>query len=130
MATLIIGGNGLVGTRLVSHLCGMGEEVISFSGHKPSCEVKGCTYVQGDVTEYGTINQILHTHKVERILHNAAVSHPKLFLDNPYKIYRTNVVGTLTALEAARNYGVSRFVYMSSGAVYGSVSLELSLIHI
>ena len=43
MATLIIGGNGLVGTRLVSHLCGMGEEVISFSGHKPSCEMKGCT---------------------------------------------------------------------------------------
>lgn len=124
MATLIIGGNGLVGTRLVSHLCGMGEEVISFSGHKPSCEVKGCTYVQGDVTEYGTINQILHTHKVDRILHNAAVSHPKLFLDNPYKIYRTNVVGTLTALEAARNYGVERFVYMSSGAVYGNVSLE------
>ena len=45
-------------------------------------------------------------------------------MDNPYKIYRTNVVGTLTALEAARNYGVERFVYMSSGAVYGNVSLE------
>lgn len=82
-------------------------------------------YLQGDVTEYGTINQILHTHKVERILHNAAVSHPKLFRDNPYKIYRVNVGGTLTALEAARNYGISRFIYMSSGAVYGNTAREI-----
>lgn len=124
MATLIIGGNGLVGTRLVRHLCQQGETVISFSGHAPASEVKGCTYYQGDVTEYGTINQILHTHSVDRIIHNAAVSHPKLFLDNPYKIYRINVTGTLTALEAARNFGIRRFIYISSGAVYGSVSLE------
>lgn len=124
MATLIIGGNGLVGTRLVKHLCNQGEEVISFSGHRPSAEVEGCTYYQGDVTEYGTINQILHRHKVDRIIHNAAVSHPKLFLDNPYKIYRTNVTGTLTTLEAARNYGIDRYLYISSGAVYGNVNLE------
>lgn len=124
MATLLIGGNGLIGTRLVTHLVSHGEEVISFSGHAPAAEVPGVTYVQGDVTEYGTLNQILHKHKVSRIIHNAAVSHPKLFLDNPYKIYRINVTGTLTALESARNFGVDRFIYISSGAVYGSVSLE------
>lgn len=124
MATLLIGGNGLVGTGLVKHLSMNGEEVISFSGHAPAQEVPGVTYVQGDVTEYGTINQILHTHKVDRIIHNAAVSHPKLFLDNPYKIYRINVQGTLTSLEAARNFGIQRYIYMSSGAVYGNVSLE------
>jgi len=124
MATLIIGGNGLIGTHLVKHLCDMGEEVISFSSHQPGVLVKGCKYIAGDVTEYGTLNQILHTHKVDRILHNAAVSHPKLFRENPYKIYRINVGGTLTALEAARNYGVSRFIYMSSGAVYGNTTRE------
>lgn len=124
MSTLLIGGNGLVGTRLVRHLADQGEEVISFSGHAPSFEVKGVSYVQGDITEYGTINQVLHQHKIDRIIHNAAVSHPKLFLDNPYKIFRINVTGTLTALEAARNFGVERFLYISSGAVYGNVHLE------
>lgn len=124
MSTLLIGGNGLVGTRLVKHLADHGEEVISFSGHAPAAPVNGVTYVQGDITEYGTINQILHQHKVDRIIHNAAVSHPKLFLDNPYKIFRINVTGTLTALEAARNFGIDRFIYISSGAVYGNVSLE------
>ena len=76
------------------------------------------------MTEYGTLNQVLHEHPVDRIIHNAAVSHPKLFLDNPYRIYRTNVTGTLVSLEAARNFGVRRYIYISSGAVYGSVSLD------
>ncbi|MCI9179730.1 MAG: NAD(P)-dependent oxidoreductase [Lachnospiraceae bacterium] len=125
MATLIIGGNGLVGTRLVKYLCEMGEEVISFSAHAPAQEVKGCVYVQGDVTEYGTLNMLLKNYPVERILHNAAVSHPKLFRDNPYKIYRTNVLGTMISLEAARNYGISRYLYMSSGAVYGNISMDI-----
>ena len=59
MATLLIGGNGLVGTALVRYLTEQGEAVISFSAHSPSEEVNGCTYIQGDVTEYGTINMIL-----------------------------------------------------------------------
>jgi uncharacterized protein YbjT (DUF2867 family) len=36
MATLLIGGNGLVGTRLVRHLAEMGEQVIVYSGHAPA----------------------------------------------------------------------------------------------
>ena len=125
MATLLIGGNGLVGTALVRYLTEQGEAVISFSAHSPSEEVNGCTYIQGDVTEYGTINMILRNYKIDRILHNAAVSHPKLFRDNPYKIYRTTVLGTMTSLEAARNYGIERYLYMSSGAVYGNVSMDV-----
>lgn len=121
MSTLLIGGNGLIGTGLVNYFVGLGEEIISFSAHQPEKPVPGCIYVQGDVTEYGTLNMILKNYQVDRILHNAAVSHPKLLRDNPYKIYRTNVLGTLTSLEAARNYGVKRYVYMSSSAVYGNV---------
>ena len=125
MATLLIGGNGLIGSGLVKYLCEAGEEVISFSSHEPAKRIPGCTYVQGDVTEYGTINMILKNYPIDRILHNAAVSHPKLFRDNPYKIYRINVMGTLTTLEAARNYGVKRYVYMSSSAVYGNTDRDL-----
>lgn len=125
MAILLIGGNGLVGTRLVSYLAKAGEELIVFSGHAPAVQLSGVTYYQGDVTEYGTLNQILHKHKVDRIVHNAAVSHPKLFADNPYKVFRVNVTGTLTSLEAARNYGIDRFIYISSGAVYGNVHLDV-----
>lgn len=125
MATLLIGGNGLIGTKLVEYLCRNGEKVISYSLHPPKELVDGCTYIQGDVTEYGTLNMILKEHKVDRIIHNAGISHPKMFIDNPYKIYRTNVSGVLTSLEAARNFGIQRYVYVSSGAVYGNVHYDV-----
>lgn len=125
MATLLIGGNGLIGTKLVEYLCKKGEMVISYSLHQPVDKVKGCVYVQGDITEYGTLNMILKNYAVDRIIHNAGISHPKMFIDNPYKIYRTNVTGVLTSLEAARNYGISRYVYISSGAVYGNVHYNM-----
>ena len=125
METLIIGGNGLVGTALIKKLCERGEKIISFSSRPPEYRAEGCTYYQGDITEYGTINMIFKNHRVARVIHNAAISHPKLFTDNPYKIFRVNVTGTLTALEAARNFGVQRFVYMSSCAVYGDVKADV-----
>ena len=48
MATLLIGGNGLVGTRLVQHLVNMGEQVISYSAHPPRVPVEGVIYIQGE----------------------------------------------------------------------------------
>ncbi len=125
MAVLLIGCNGLIGTKLTEYLCQRGEEVIAYSLHAPVNPVPGCKYVQGDVTDYGTINMIFRNHNIERVIHNAGISHPKLLIDNPYKIYRTNVAGVMTSLEAARNYGVSRYVYISSGAVYGNVHYDV-----
>lgn len=125
MATLLIGSNGLIGTRLSAYLADHGEKVISYSLHAPAEKHSAVEYIQGDVTDYGTLNMILKDNNVERIIHNAGVSHPKMFLDNPYKIYRTNVNGVLTSLESARNYGVSRYVYISSGAVYGNVHYDV-----
>ena len=140
MATLLIGGNGLVGTRLVRHLSEMGEQVIVYSGHAPAARVDGCVYYQGDVTEYGTLNQVLHEHPVDRIIHNAAVSHPKLFLDNPYRIYRTNVTGTLVSLDTVPEtvplhgespYGASKVACEELVRNYGldSASLRVGFVY-
>ena len=95
MSTLLIGGNGLIGTRLSAYLADHGEEVFSYSLHSPSQKHPGVHYIQGDVTDYGTLNMLLKQNHIDRIIHNAGVSHPKMFRDNPYKIYRTNVNGCL-----------------------------------
>lgn len=125
MSTLLIGGNGLVGTCLVEHLCEKGEEVLSYSRNIPEQKIKGCEYARGDVNEYDTITNILKNHKVDRVIHNAGVSHPKMFRDDPDMIYKTNVGGVLTSLRAAKEYGIDRYVYISSGAVYGDVHYDL-----
>ena len=96
MSTLLIGGNGLIGTRLSAYLADHGEEVFSYSLHSPSQKHPGVHYIQGDVTDYGTLNMLLKQNHIDRIIHNAA-----------------------------RNYGVDRYVYISSGAVYGNVHYDV-----
>lgn len=58
MSTLLIGGNGLIGTRLSAYLADHGEEVFSYSLHSPSQKHPGVHYIQGDVTDYGTLNHV------------------------------------------------------------------------
>lgn len=108
----------MIGTNLIQRLCAHGKELVVYSGHAPKQPVEGCIYYQGDVTDYGTLNMVCKSHSIECVIHNAGVSSPKLYPDNPYKVYKTNVIGVLTALEAARNYGVPRFIYVSSAGVY------------
>ena len=61
MSTLLIGGNGLIGTRLSAYLADHGEEVFSYSLHSPSQKHPGVHYIQGDVTDYGTLNRVVPT---------------------------------------------------------------------
>lgn len=121
MAVLLIGGGGLLGKGIVKAFAERGQNIIVYSGHAPESPVKGNIYYQGDVTEYGTLQNIMRKHDVDCVIHNAAISSPLLHKDNPYKVCRTNVQGTLTALEAAKTFGVKRFIYISSAAVYGAV---------
>lgn len=125
MSVLVVGGNGLVGPYLVRKLKAQGENVISFGTKWPAQPVPGVTYEIGDVTEYGTINTIIKKYKVTRIIHNAAISSPKFFSDNPHKVFRINVQGTLAVMEAARNFDIKKVVYVSSIAVYGKTNAEV-----
>ena len=100
-------------------LASQGEKVISFGTKWPSNPLSQVIYEVGDVTEYGTINTIIKKYKVDKIIHNAAISSPKFFADNPHKVYRINVQGTLAVMEAARNFDIKKVVYISSIAVYG-----------
>lgn len=120
MKILLVGGSGLVGTRLAAFLAEQGHEVVCFNRVRPSNASERCTYELGDLGEYGLLYQIMRKYKIETVIHNAAVSHPMVYQDNPYKVYRVNVSGTLNVLEAAKLFEVSRFIYISSGAVYGS----------
>lgn len=121
MAVLLIGGGGLLGKGIVKAFAERGQKIIVFSGHAPEKPVEGNIYYQGDVTEYGTLQNIMRQHDIDCVIHNAAISSPLLHKNNPYKVCRTNVQGTLTALEAAKTFGVKRFIYISSAAVYGAV---------
>jgi len=120
MNVLLIGGGGLLGNGIVRAFAEKEQKIVVYSGHSPSSAVSGNHYYVGDVTEYGTITQIIKKHDIDCIIHNAAISSPLLYPDNPYKFCRTNVSGTMTALECARDNDVERFIYISSSGVYGA----------
>lgn len=118
MAILLVGGGGLIGTSLVRRLCSGQEELVVYSAHMPRTEAR-CAWYQGDVTDLERLVQVYRQHRIECVIHNAGISSPKLYLDDPYKIYQVNVVGLLNSLEAARSHQVPRFLYISSAGVYG-----------
>lgn len=118
MATLLIGGGGLIGSRLVKRLISDGEPLIVYSGHPPANPVDGCQYFQGDVNELGSLLRAIEPRRIDCVIHNAGISSPMLFRDNPYKVYHTNVGGVLASLEAARTCQAKRYIYISTAGVY------------
>ena len=62
---------------------------------------------------------LLKEHNVGKIVHAGGISGPMLSKDNPHHINHVNLLSTIDLAEAARQQGVERFVYCSSGSAYG-----------
>jgi len=120
---LITGGTGLFGTYLARQILADGEEVVLF---QPPAELpRGAAdlaprleVVSGDVGEWVHTLEAVSRYRVNCIYHCAAV------LSAPCEAsaangFRTNVVGTMNVLEAARLLGVPDVVFVGSGATYG-----------
>ena len=120
---LITGANGFIGHYLV-------EEFIK--DHRVICVVRpGSTnmirlekFVNDiEIIEHDIKNSCANLPKADIILHAGANPSAADSLSNPTASVMDNVLGTLNLLEYARHTGVERFVYYSSGEVYGPVPI-------
>ena len=115
MRVLVTGASGLIGSRLVATLVERGDEVHALVRDASSAPPEAHAVVTHDLArplEPETIPA------VEAILHLA--HHPHVAVpEHATALYRLNTMSTQELLEAARRRGVKRFVYASSGAVYG-----------
>lgn len=129
MTTLVTGGNGWVPSHIVRRLARRGEHVVVYDLLEPDgllAELLGdlalrVTQVHGDVTDAAALLDAAREHGVTRVVH-AAVITPRIDRETrePARIVDVNLMGTVAALEAARALpGFERFVYVSSGAVWG-----------
>lgn len=140
MNVLITGGCGFIGTNLIRYLRGMGEcrirvldnlsvgnrddlaKVASFAelGPKGSVGLPTTSEVQllaGDILDKSIVDRALR--QMDVVVHLAANTGVQPSVENPELDCMTNVVGTLNCLEGARQNGVKRFVFASSGAPVG-----------
>jgi dTDP-glucose 4,6-dehydratase len=87
-------------------------------------------FVQGDIGDRALVASLLETHRPDAVVNFAAESHVDRSIDGPAAFVHTNVVGTLSLLEAARDYwrgldgtakDAFRFLHVSTDEVYGSL---------
>ncbi|MBI1884078.1 MAG: SDR family oxidoreductase [Chlamydiae bacterium] len=122
--TLVTGGAGFIGSHVVRGLLEKGERVRVFdnfsSGKEENLkEIQGqVDVIKGDLTNETEINSALKG--VDFVFHLAAIPSVQRSIEDPIRIYKANVLGTLNLLWAARKAGVKRFIYSSSSSAYGN----------
>jgi dTDP-glucose 4,6-dehydratase len=81
-------------------------------------------FVQGDIGEIGHVERVLESEDIDTIVNFAAESHNSYAVIDPGLFFRTNAMGTINLLEAARRHGLVRFHHISTCEVYGDLSLD------
>ena len=137
---LITGGAGFIGSHVVRlfvnkypdyHIINLDK--LTYAGNlanlKDIEDRPNYTFVKADICDFETICNVLEKYEVNGIIHLAAESHVDRSIKDPFTFAQTNVMGTLSLLQAARQYwnGVwedKMFYHISTDEVYGSLSNE------
>ena len=138
---LITGGAGFIGGHVVRlmtqrypdyHIICLDK--LTYAGNLETiadvAEAPNFTFVQADICDYETMRRLLVEHEVDGIIHLAAESHVDRSISDPFA--RTNVLGTLSLLQAAKEvwsarpegYEGKRFYHISTDEVYGALELD------
>lgn len=139
MRVLVTGGAGFIGSAVCRHLIlNLGHEVIvvdklTYAGNLasliPVATSPRYAFERVDICDAGGIKVIFSKYQPDAVVHLAAESHVDRSISGSNVFIHTNVVGTFTLLEAARNYldakksaiGGFRFIHVSTDEVYGSL---------
>lgn len=136
---LVTGGAGFIGSNFVLSAIAEGHAVINvdaltYAGNLESLKsVEGNSrhhFVHADIADKDKIAALLQKYQPDAIVNFAAESHVDRSIDGPAAFIQTNVVGTLSLLECARDYWRAlpdteregfRFLHVSTDEVYGSL---------
>jgi dTDP-glucose 4,6-dehydratase len=83
------------------------------------------TFVQGDICDYNFVKELFVKYEIDGVIHFAAESHVDNSIKNPFIFTQTNVIGTHTLLEVAKQIwgegSLNKFVHISTDEVYGTL---------
>jgi dTDP-glucose 4,6-dehydratase len=129
---LVTGGAGFIGsnfTRMVlsEHPdCFIANlDKLTYSGNLENLEGylnhPNHNFIKGDIRNGRLVEEIIDRHKIDTIINFAAESHVDRSITAPKVFIETNITGTLTLLEAARDKNLQRFIQISTDEVYGEL---------
>ncbi|XP_067141437.1 UDP-glucose 4-epimerase-like isoform X2 [Centruroides vittatus] len=131
----VTGGAGYVGSHTILELLNSGYDVIAIDNfvnaipgqdgmpeslsRVQKLAKKSLTFYKADLQDKPTIREIFSKHKVDCVIHFAALKAVGESCRIPLDYYRNNVGGSVTLLEVMREFGVKRIIFSSSATVYG-----------
>ena len=137
---LITGGAGFIGSHLVRllvnkyskyHIVNM--DVLTYAGNLENLKdienKDNYFFVKCDICDLKKVKQVFEDYQIDRVIHLAAESHVDRSIKDPFSFAQTNVMGTLSLLQAAKNYWNDKFenklfYHVSTDEVYGSLGKE------
>ena len=139
---LITGGAGFIGSHVVRLFVNrypdyqiVNLDKLTYAGNLANLkDIEGqpnYTFVKADVADLEDVRRIIRTHRIDGIIHLAAESHVDRSIKDPFTFARTNVMGTLSLLQAAKEYWETLpekyegklFYHISTDEVYGALEL-------
>ncbi|MDQ2984576.1 MAG: dTDP-glucose 4,6-dehydratase [Actinomycetota bacterium] len=133
MRLLVTGAAGFIGSNFVRYWLDrnpddhvVGYDVLTYAGNRESLGdlEERIVFIEGDIADRELAERTLRDEQVEAVVNFAAESHNSLAVVDPGRFFRTNVLGTVALLEAARAVGLERFHHVSTCEVYGDLPLE------
>ncbi len=143
---IITGGAGFIGSHVVRlfvnkypeyHIINLDN--LTYAGNlsnlKDIEDKSNYTFIKGDICNFDLVMQLLKKYNVDGIIHLAAESHVDRSIKDPFTFARTNVMGTLTLLQAAKlywetlpeGYEGKQFYHISTDEVYGALMFDDTL---
>ncbi|MHC4280012.1 MAG: dTDP-glucose 4,6-dehydratase, partial [Planctomycetota bacterium] len=132
---LVTGGAGFIGSNFVRMVLSEQPEVLvvnldklTYAGNLENLEGflenPNHKFIKGDICDGPLVEKIIDDNNIEAIINFAAESHVDRSINAPKIFIETNITGTLTLLQAARDKQIKRFIQISTDEVYGSLGPE------
>ncbi|MGH9311268.1 MAG: UDP-glucose 4-epimerase GalE [Vicinamibacterales bacterium] len=124
---LVTGGAGYIGSHAVKALVQAGHRVVVYdnllAGHAEAVDAAGngaAQLIKGDIRDNARVLAALRDHRIDAVMHFAALLSVGDSVRDPAGYYQNNVAGTLSVLEAMVASGARHFVFSSTAAVFGN----------
>ena len=140
---LITGGAGFIGSHVVRLFVNkypdyriVNLDKLTYAGNLANLRdienAPNYTFVKADICDYDTIREVFCKYDIDGVIHQAAESHVDRSIKDPFIFARTNVMGTLSLLQAAKeqwngNWEGKRFYHISTDEVYGALQFDGTL---
>ncbi len=132
---LVTGGAGFIGSNFVRYLMQrradyrvVNYDLLMYAGNLENLEGVDLSprylFQKGDICDREAVEKIFRQYSIDTVVHFAAESHVDRSILGPAVFVQTNILGTSTLLEIARQCRVERFVHVSTDEVYGSLGAD------